>query len=819
MNQEILPIHGLVPEVKTALALNQVVILQAAPGAGKSTYLPLTLLDETFLNGKKILMLEPRRLAALSVAQRLAEQLGQPVGNSIGYRIRFDHKVSLETKLEVVTEGILTRRLQEDNALEDVGLVIFDEFHERNLQADLAFALCYEIIQVLRPDLRMLIMSATLDLSELQALIPEAPVLISEGRQFPVSISYVPPDANEEITAACARACRMALRQYPGDILVFLPGLAEIRRLYRHLESINEEVSVQMLYGQLSMQEQHAAILPHPLGKRKIVISSAIAETSLTIEGIGIVIDSGLARWNTYDAGKGMNILVTRPVTLDAATQRAGRAGRLMAGHCIRMWPERKVLVEKRKPEILDSDLSPLLLELARFGIADANALKWVTSPPISALNAASTLLKRLNALDEKGHISEKGKAMLQWPVHPRLAYMLLEGGNQLACKLAALLEETDPLRNPGTADIAARLAAITHNASQHPRLQKLIYQFEQLLRHSQVKTSNHNHPGELLAIAFPERIAKKKSGTPATYILENGQEAVLQDADPLCLEEWLVVVNYDTSRKGGNIFLAAVLDIYSLSTLFREEELLQIQEPAGILLSQTDVKLGRHVISSKENQHPNQDLIAQCWIQYLQANEGLGLDWNDEVINWMGRINILRRYNPEENWPAMDRRALLNNAAEWLKLSLMKIKNKEQLSKIRLLEHLKNLLPWELSMRLDELAPTKIMVPTGSQIQLNYAEDGSSVVLAVRLQEVFGWMKSPEINRGRIKILLHLLSPSYRPAQVTSDLLSFWKTGYHEVRKDLRGRYPKHHWPEDPLTAIAMKGPKKRNPETGKRG
>jgi ATP-dependent helicase HrpB len=561
------------------------------------------------------------------------------------------------------------------------------------------------------------------------------------------------------------------------------------------------------------MQEQQAALLPDSFGRRKIVISSAIAETSLTIEGVRIVIDSGLARLNTYDAGKGMNILVTRPVTLDAATQRSGRAGRMMAGHCIRMWAERKPLTEKRKPEILDSDLSPLLLELTRFGVKDAYALSWVTPPPAGALNAAASLLNRLEALDQEGNITEKGKAMLQWPLHPRLAHMLIEGANVLACKLAALIEEPDPLRNPGTADIAARLAILQQSKTQHQRLHQLIHQFEHLLQLQKITACSHKNAGELLAMAFPERIARKKPGSQHTYLLENGQEATLQEADPLSLEEWIIVVNYDASRKGGNIFLAAAIDIQALSEQFKEEDLLYIQEPAGILIAQKAIKLGRHVISGKENQRPDPELVAACWINYLSTNEGQGLDWSDALSQWMGRINLLRRYNPEEAWPELSRKDLIKNASVWLKTPLMKVKNKEQLAKIHLMEYVQQMLPWDLAAKLDELAPTKITVPTGSNISLIYAEDGSSVVLAVRLQEIFGWMKSPEINRGRTKILLHLLSPSYRPAQVTSDLLSFWKTGYHDVRKDLRGRYPKHHWPEDPLHAEPMRGPKKRNP------
>ena len=588
------PINEIIPDLKVKLAKERVIILQAPPGAGKSTILPLELLNEKWLEGKKIIMLEPRRLATRSVATRMASLLKESIGETIGYRIRFENKVSKNTKIEVVTEGILTRMLQNDNALDNVGLIIFDEFHERSLNADLALALCYQVQQVLRNDLRILIMSATLDGAKLSSLLNNAQILTSEGRQYPVSIQYLNTDEKIYLHLRMANAIKKGLRENKGDILAFLPGAGVILRTQQLLEEENSAISVQPLYGDLSQQKQQEAILPNPQGKRKVVLATSIAETSLTIEGITVVIDSGYSRSPRFDTQTGLTRLETIKVTKDAADQRAGRAGRLGPGTCYRLWSEGSHihLIPNRKPEILEADLAPLMLELGQWGIQNINELMWLTPPPQAAVSIAKELLNQLGAL-QKNKITSRGKEMLQMPTHPRLAHMLIEAKvfqkNKskenfiaLATDIAAILEERDPLSKESGADLSLRIELLRKyragervNADRRvlDRIERLAQSWRKLLKIEMDNTApNIFNIGKLLATAYPERIAKRIDKS-LRYRLANGRIVKLNETDALAQEEWLAVAHLDAGTNEGKIFLAAAFDSNDLYELAEERQ------------------------------------------------------------------------------------------------------------------------------------------------------------------------------------------------------------------------------------------------------
>lgn len=820
-----LPVLDILPDLRKVLSKERTVILQAPPGAGKSTVLPLELIHEPWLLGKKILMLEPRRLAAKSVATRMASQLEEAAGQSIGYRVRFETKVSSKTRIEVLTEGILTRILQNNNSLDDVGLLIFDEFHERSLQSDLAFALSREVQAVLRDDLRILIMSATLDGEYLSQMLDGAPIITSTGRQFPVDITYQAPEANEALSLTTVRAIRRVINKDEGDILVFLPGAGDIHKVQSLLQD-QEQISIHPLYGNLSLAQQQAAILPDPYGKRKVVLATSIAETSLTIEGVKVVIDSGFTRISRFEPRSGLTRLVTTPVTQDAADQRAGRAGRLGPGRCVRLWAERQVLVPQRKAEILEADLAPLLLELSRWGLQDICGLCWITPPPAGALAQARELLIWLGALNDDGIISKKGAAMLDLPTHPRFSHMLLEGKEAglaaLACDAAAVLEERDPMAGNGGADLGLRIETlrkwrcrerVTADNSILDRIEKLSVQWRAQL---QVECSNeifsHMDLGMLIAAAYPERVAKRKEGTKSKYRLANGRSAKLQEHDELQLEEYLAIADMDAGTEEGKIFLASAFDPNDLQERITEKDSIYWDQREGKLIARRERKIGEIILShSALKDFPaEQKSSILCDVIRLYGNELL--TWSEETKQWQARVLSLRKWRPAEDWPDVSKEYLVENAEDWLLPFVNEVKNKDDLQKLDMKGILLSLLPWNLINKLDEYAPAKIEVPSGSMISIQYQEDGSQPVLAVRLQEVFGWLETPRINEGRTPLMLHLLSPAYRPAQVTQDLHSFWEKTYAEVRKDLRGRYPKHSWPEDPLKAEAVKGVRKKN-------
>lgn len=818
------PVSEIVGELKQRLAQHRIVILQAPPGAGKSTVLPLEVMQEPWLRGRKVIMLEPRRLAARSVAHRMAALREEEVGQSIGYRIRFETKVSGGTVVEVVTEGILTRMIQQDNALEDVGLVIFDEFHERSLQADLALALCLQVQQVLRDDLRLLIMSATLDSDKLSSLLGQAPVITSQGRQFTITHHYI-PETDSYLPVRMTKTILRALRENAGDVLAFLPGAGEIARAAELLENENTGVVIHALYGDLPMKKQQEAIMPDAQGRRKVVLATAIAETSLTIEGVSIVVDSGVSRVPRFDPRSGLTRLETVRVTKDAADQRAGRAGRLGPGVCYRLWSEgtNLHLVPQRSPEILEADLSTLMLELAQWGIQQVNDLQWLTLPPPGSVSQARELLRQLDATDAQG-ITPRGKEMLRLPTHPRIAHLLLEakqtGQPRLlaaATDIAALLEERDPLSKEAGADLSLRVEALRKwrggdrvNAERGvlERIDRLAASWRNMFRIQQDNTAVAEHEvGRLLATAYPERIARQVQRNGERYKMANGRTVKLPPHDPLTREGWLAVAQVDAGMGEGKIFIAAPLDESDLVHMATEHEAVRWDSERGLVTGVVEKRVANLVLSSRPMAAVSQEQRIAVLCEAIRE-EGLKvLGWGDDEAAWQARVMSLRTWRPDESWPDVSDESLLATLETWLAPFLINAGKRTDLQRLELAPIVKSILPWDQAARLDGLAPPRIEVPSDSMIQVQYFMDGRPPIMEVRLQEVFGLLETPSVNEGRTKVILHLLSPGFKPVQVTQDLHSFWENTYHEVRKELRMRYPKHSWPEDPWTAKAIRG------------
>ncbi|MBK7129299.1 MAG: ATP-dependent helicase HrpB [Crocinitomicaceae bacterium] len=822
-----LPVIEVLNQIQETLEQQNTAILSAPPGAGKSTLVPIELLNAAWLRDQKIIVLEPRRLAAKTVAMRMADLLNESVGETIGYRIRFETKTSSKTKIEVVTEGILTRMLQTDNTLNGVGLVIFDEFHERSIHADLALAFSRECQQVLRPELRILIMSATLNLPELKTLL-NAPVVESSGKQFPVEINYLDQQDIFLLPEVCAQTAARLIqnKKETGDILIFLPGEGEIKKCAALLENSLSATEVHPLYGNLPPAAQMAAIMPSKNGKQKIVIATSIAETSITIEGVTNVIDCGYGRTQKFDARTGLSKLETILISKDSADQRAGRAGRLAAGTCYRLWsrPAHAKLANHRVPEILVADLSSLVLDLAIWGVPDVKQLAWLDLPPEHNLKMANELLEELGAF-ANGKITEHGKRMHNLPCHPRIAHMMLMAVEHepralsLAADIAALLDEKDPLSKEDGIDINKRITALRRQreakspSKKFFRLIKTAEQYRKLFNTSEDNSIVDPYlTGMLLVYAYPERIASARPGNNALFQLSGGNIAMADYKDDLAHEPWLAIAHLDAREGTGKIFMASPLNPVDLKPLLKQREVIQWNGKKGELQAMVETRLGSIVLKSDPLRNPDQNTIQKAILSTLKKNGTHLLDWNKEVTQFQNRILCLRKWNHDLSWPDVGIETLLHTCENWLMPYLVNIKTEDDLKKLPLAEILFNSIPYDKQHELNQLAPSKIEVPSGSQISLEYFANGSVPVLAVRIQEIFGLENTPQINQGKVNVLMHLLSPGYKPVQVTSDLKSFWQTGYFEVRKELKQRYPKHAWPDDPWNHPAIRGTKKQN-------
>jgi len=873
-----LPVTDALPALRDALHDGRAAVLTAPPGAGKTTLVPLAVLDEPWLGDRKIIVLEPRRLAARAAAGYMSRLLGEDdAGGTVGYRVRMDTRVSRRTRIEVVTEGVLTRMLQSDPSLRDVALVVFDEFHERSLHADLGLALTRQAMELLRSDLKVLVMSATLDTGPVAEVLGGAPVIVSEGRSYDVETRYRASPVDGWIEPPVVATVRRALAEDDSDVLVFLPGAGEIRRTASRLEEagVPDDVVVYPLFGNLSRRDQDRAIAPSPPGERKVVLATSIAETSLTIEGVRVVVDSGLMRVPRFDPGSGMTRLETVRVTRDAADQRRGRAGRTAPGVCHRLWTEGedRGLVPRRRPEILEADLAPLALELAVWG-AGPHELRWLDPPPDAALAQARELLRELEAIDDDG-ATDHGRRMAALGVHPRLAHMLIRGAGlgmtRTACDLAALVGDRDILRAEGRlpdADLRLRLdalraardrrradvATVAGQSVHRGGLRRALRESRHLARKlgpagippgKEAAAPNEDEdedertgrratrsareggpgrdrerpnesepdPGLLLAFAYPDRIAQRRGGR-GRFLLRNGRGAAFLEPQPLAGEDWLVVADLDDRGAEARIFRAAPVSQEAIEDHFADQadtvDEVTWDADAEIVRARRRRVLGALTLAEAPLAEPDPDAVAGALVDGIREAGLHLLPWSKHTRQLRERLAFLHHHDPE-TWPDTSEETLLDTLDDWLRPFVPGMKRLSDLQRLDLAEALLARVPWDARRKLDELAPERIRVPSGSRIALDYA-DPEAPALAVRLQEVFGWTETPRIAGGRVPLTMKLLSPAMRPVQVTRDLASFWRDAYQDVRKDLRGRYPKHYWPEDPLSASAVRGGLRRN-------
>ena len=822
-----LPIDTVLPQLLASIKQQANVVLQAAPGAGKTTRVPLALLEQAWLKQKKIIMLEPRRLAARNAAAYMAELLGEKTGGTIGYRTRLDSKIGPHTRIEVVTEGILTRLIQQDPELTPYGIVIFDEFHERNLHGDLGLALTLETQAALREELKIMVMSATMDVAPIAKLLDDAPIISSQGRSYPVEVYYSTRPESRQLARAVSQTIRKALNEETGDILAFLPGVAEIQRVKRLLEEaeLSSQIQIRPLFGDLSREAQALAINPSPSQQRKIVLATSIAETSLTIEGVRIVIDAGLQRSPRFSPRSGMSRLETIPVTQASAEQRRGRAGRLAPGVCYRLWSkeEQKRLLAHGKPEIMEADLAGLALELAQWGVSDPGQLQWLTPPPAAAYSQARDLLMQLAALDDKGRITAHGERMARLGMHPRLAHMVLMGeqledGN-LACEIAALLGERDIIKGSyREADLRQRLELL-HSHDNGVQVNRAVVQrvrltsqrWQRQLTQSKPSTS-FDHCGLLLAFAYPDRIAQRRPGGEPRYRLSNGRGAAFQAPQGISNEPYLVIAELDAGQQESRIFLAAPISDGELEQHFAKQlhthTFIGWDNRSASVLAKRQCKLGALVLDEQTLKEVPEEQLAQGLIDGIRQQGLRALPWNKESNNLRTRVMLLHSHHctsPDNKaWPDMSDAALLDNLEQWLAPYISGGSKLSHLSQLNMQEILTQLLSWPQQQQLEQQAPTHLQVPSGSRIRIDYASP--SPVLAARLQELFGMLETPRIADGKVPLTIHLLSPAQRPIQVTQDLASFWANTYQEVKKDLKGRYPNHYWPEDPYLAKATR-------------
>ena len=888
-----LPASQIAVGVNEALHTNSSLVVTAPPGAGKSTLLPLTILS-SLGEGEKILMLEPRRLAARQIAERMAQMLGEQVGETIGYRVRFESRVSKRTRIEVLTEGILTRMIVDDATLDGVSVVIFDEFHERSINSDLALAMTRQAQQIIRPDLKVVIMSATIDTSNICAAL-QAPLIESEGRMFPVELHYADKDTDpRDIAAAAASTTIEAYKKYEGDILVFLPGQAEIEHCYellsksqhftaspsqpintsthQHLTTSTSQpttttphhLTIHPLYGNLSPEDQRRAIAPSAPGERKIVIATPIAETSITIEGVRVVIDAGLCRQVVFDARTGLSHLETVRISMDMATQRMGRAGRVAEGVCYRLWTKASehLMAEQRKPEIEEADLAPMLLDTAAFGESDAEALPWLTMPPRAGVFKAKELLTALGAIDENGNITSIGKRMATLPCHPRIARMILATTNlttstpqgvhlsplgfcrlpeqevhqqhlttstshhnntSLACDIAALLEEKDPLSETGGTDLTLRLSALrtARRKKQLGRWQRIAKIAAEYRRMAHTDEDNRDpaptEVGLLVAYAYPERIAHSTNSIGG-YRLASGANVQLDAADQQSAHSWLAIASlYSAPGTTGRVFLAAPIAPDDLEKEFvKEVDNIAWDTKQGCVVMQREQRIGKLILSQKPIHDADKERLKGIVCEAMKKDGLTMMAWSEKAVEQVQRrVAQVAAWHPEMALPDVSTEYLLSTAAQWLPFYLEeggRVKTSvQELRKLNLAEIIWNILPYEAQLEVDRLAPTHIEVPTGSHIRIDYRSGAEAPVLSVRLQECFGMERTPCVDDGRQPLLMELLSPGFKPVQLTQDLASFWQGTYFEVRKELRRRYPKHYWPENPLEAEAVRGVKRK--------
>ena len=888
-----LPASQIAVGVNEALHTNSSLVVTAPPGAGKSTLLPLTILS-SLGEGEKILMLEPRRLAARQIAERMAQMLGEQVGETVGYRVRFESRVSKRTRIEVLTEGILTRMIVDDATLDGVSVVIFDEFHERSINSDLALALTRQAQQIIRPDLKVVIMSATIDTSNICAAL-QAPLIESEGRMFPVELHYADKDTDpRDIAAAAASTTIEAYKKYEGDILVFLPGQAEIEHCYellsksqhftaspsqpintsthQHLTTSTSQpttttphhLTIHPLYGNLSPEDQRRAIAPSAPGERKIVIATPIAETSITIEGVRVVIDAGLCRQVVFDARTGLSHLETVRISMDMATQRMGRAGRVAEGVCYRLWTKASehLMAEQRKPEIEEADLAPMLLDTAAFGESDAEALPWLTMPPRAGVFKAKELLTALGAIDENGNITSIGKRMATLPCHPRIARMILATTNlttstpqgvhlsplgfcrlpeqevhqqhlttstshhnntSLACDIAALLEEKDPLSETGGTDLTLRLSALrtARRKKQLGRWQRIAKIAAEYRRMAHTDEDNRDpaptEVGLLVAYAYPERIAHSTNSIGG-YRLASGANVQLDAADQQSAHSWLAIASlYSAPGTTGRVFLAAPIAPDDLEKEFvKEVDNIAWDTKQGCVVMQREQRIGKLILSQKPIHDADKERLKGIVCEAMKKDGLTMMAWSEKAVEQVQRrVAQVAAWHPEMALPDVSTEHLLSTAADWLPFYLEeggRVKTSvQELRKLNLADIIWNILPYEAQLEVDRLAPTHIEVPTGSHIRIDYRSGAEAPVLSVRLQECFGMERTPCVDDGRQPLLMELLSPGFKPVQLTQDLASFWQGTYFEVRKELRRRYPKHYWPENPLEAEAVRGVKRK--------
>lgn len=841
--QELINKAGHLPASQIACSVNQTLtehdslVITAPPGAGKSTLLPLTILLGLKPKGK-ILMLEPRRVAALQIAERMANILGEPIGKTVGYRIRFENKTTKDTRIEVITEGILTRMLINDATLDGVSLVIFDEFHERSLNSDLALALTRQIQRIIRSDLRWVIMSATIEADSICRSL-HAPLITSEGKIYPVKIIYAEQDIKpQDLVRSTALAIIKALRLYSGDILVFLPGMNEIQRCEQLLLSSPDVLTsgkvcteIYPLHGNLSPEAQRRAIAPSQDGKRKIVLATPIAETSITIEGVRIVVDSGLYRKVVFDAKTGLSHMETMRISQDMATQRMGRAGRVAQGICYRLWTQvsEHQMTEQRKPEIEEADLAPMLLDTTAFGESNAEQLPWLTPPPTGNMMQAKELLLSLGAIAERDDntslcITSRGRKMASIPCHPRIASMMISGNNKatksLACDVAALLEEKDPLSSEMNIDICLRIAILRScrhkkKLGKWTRIAKIAREYQQMAHTNEDNnTFTAEDIGQLLAHAYPERIALSVDNI-GNFRLANGSLVKLPNTDDISSHKWIVIASLYSFGTTGKVFLAAPLNIDSVTDLIFIRDNIQWDSKQGCIIMQREKRIGNLIVESKPLHNADPQHIVHIICEAIKKDGLSMLNWNEKVQTLQRRVALVAEWHPELDIPDLSTTHLMATAQEWLPFYIEQREhiyaNVSELKKINLVEVLWNIIPYNLQQEIDKLAPTYIQVPSGSRSRIDYRQGAEEPILSVRLQECFGMQQTPCIDNGRRPLLMELLSPGFKPVQLTKDLHSFWSNTYYEVRKELKRRYPKHEWPEDPIKAEAVRGVKRR--------